>query len=53
MEYKDIKPGEVADALFMSPHTVEAHLTAIYRALGIRTRTDLARVLAATESGDD
>ena len=38
---------EVAAALFMSPHTVEAHLTSIYRALGIRSRTDLARMLAA------
>jgi DNA-binding CsgD family transcriptional regulator len=38
---------EVAEALFMSPHTVEAHLTRIYRSLGIRGRTDLVRVIAA------
>ena len=27
---------EVAEILFMSPHTVEAHLTRIYRSLGVR-----------------
>ncbi len=41
---------EVAETLFMSPHTVEAHLTTIYRTLGIRTRTDLARVIAASDA---
>jgi DNA-binding CsgD family transcriptional regulator len=34
---------EIADALFMSVHTVEAHLTRIYRTLGVQTRTELAR----------
>jgi DNA-binding CsgD family transcriptional regulator len=34
---------EIADALFMSVHTVEAHLTRIYRTLDIHTRTELAR----------
>lgn len=34
---------EVADALFMSIHTVESHLTAVYRALGVGSRTELAR----------
>ena len=34
---------EIADALFMSVHTVEAHLTRIFRALGVTTRTALAR----------
>ncbi|MFN8620985.1 MAG: LuxR C-terminal-related transcriptional regulator [Chloroflexota bacterium] len=38
---------EIADALFMSPHTVEAHLTRIYRSLGIRGRADLARLVAS------
>lgn len=40
---------EVADALFMSPHTVEAHLTRIYRSLGVRGRTEMARALAARD----
>ena len=34
---------EIADSLFMSVHTVEAHLTRIYRSLGVHTRTELAR----------
>jgi DNA-binding CsgD family transcriptional regulator len=36
---------EVAAALFMSRKTVEAHLTRVYRKLGIHSRTELARVL--------
>jgi DNA-binding CsgD family transcriptional regulator len=31
----------------MSPHTVEAHLTRIYRSLGVRSRTEMVSVLAA------
>jgi DNA-binding CsgD family transcriptional regulator len=38
---------EVAAALFMSRKTVEAHLTRVYRKLGIRSRTELARILLA------
>lgn len=34
---------QIADALFMSVHTVEAHLTRIYRSLGVRSRTELVR----------
>jgi DNA-binding CsgD family transcriptional regulator len=33
---------EVADALFVSVHTVEANLKRSYRQLGIRSRTELA-----------
>jgi ATP/maltotriose-dependent transcriptional regulator MalT len=33
---------EVADALFMSPSTVQAHLKRIYPKLGVRSRTELA-----------
>lgn len=38
---------EVADALFMSPHTVDSHLRQIYRERGVRSRTELARQVAA------
>ena len=34
---------EIADALFISVHTVEAHLTRVYRTLGVQSRTELAR----------
>ncbi|WP_409055517.1 AAA family ATPase [Streptomyces sp. SYP-A7185] len=34
---------ETAAALFISPKTVEMHLSSVYRKLGIRTRTQLAR----------
>jgi DNA-binding CsgD family transcriptional regulator len=37
---------EVADALFVSIHTVEANLKRIYRKLGIRSRTELASKLS-------
>jgi DNA-binding CsgD family transcriptional regulator len=36
---------EIAETLFMSPHTVEAHLTRVYQSLGIRRRTELAAAL--------
>ncbi len=39
---------EVGAALFISPKTVELHLSRIYRKLGVRSRTELARVHAAT-----
>jgi DNA-binding CsgD family transcriptional regulator len=38
---------QVADRLFMSAHTVEAHLSAIYRALDIRSRAQLSGALSA------
>jgi DNA-binding CsgD family transcriptional regulator len=40
--------SEVAAALFVSRKTVEAHLTRVYRKLGIRSRTELARMLLAS-----
>jgi DNA-binding NarL/FixJ family response regulator len=36
---------EAAAALFVSRKTVEAHLTRAYRKLGVRSRTELARLL--------
>jgi DNA-binding CsgD family transcriptional regulator len=38
---------EVAEALFISRHTVEHHLSNVYRKVGVRSRTDLARVVAS------
>jgi DNA-binding CsgD family transcriptional regulator/predicted ATPase len=37
---------EAASRLFLSPKTVEAHLSSLYRKLEIRSRTDLARLFA-------
>jgi DNA-binding CsgD family transcriptional regulator len=37
---------EVASGLFITPRTVEGHLTRIYAKLGIRSRTELARRLS-------
>jgi DNA-binding CsgD family transcriptional regulator len=37
---------EIGQALFMSVGTVEAHLTRIYRKLGIRSRSELARLVS-------
>jgi len=47
---------EVAEALVLSPKTVERHLTNILAKLGARNRTDLARRIHAgsvRESPDD
>jgi DNA-binding NarL/FixJ family response regulator len=38
---------EVAGVLFLSPKTVEHHLSSIYRKLGVRSRTELARRMTA------
>ncbi|HEY0536692.1 MAG TPA: AAA family ATPase [Actinoplanes sp.] len=37
--------AEAASVLFVSRKTVEAHLTRVYRKLGVRSRTDLTRAL--------
>ena len=38
---------EVAGVLFLSPKTVEHHLSSIYRKVGVRSRTELARHMSA------
>jgi DNA-binding CsgD family transcriptional regulator len=38
--------GEVAAALYLTPKTVEYHLTRVYRKLGLRSRAELAREFA-------
>jgi DNA-binding NarL/FixJ family response regulator len=37
---------EVAASVFLSTKTVEKHLSSVYRKLGVRSRTELARLLA-------
>ncbi len=43
---RGMKNRQIAEALFLSVATVEAHLTRIYRKLDIRSRTELARLVA-------
>jgi DNA-binding CsgD family transcriptional regulator len=42
---------EMATELFMSPKTVESHLTSSYRKLGVRSKTQLGHVLNRTSAG--
>jgi DNA-binding CsgD family transcriptional regulator len=42
---------EAAGQLALSPKTVDAHLQAIYRKLGVRSRTELALLVAGERSG--
>jgi DNA-binding NarL/FixJ family response regulator len=39
---KGLTNREVADALGVSPKTIDAHLVRIYRRAGLRSRTELA-----------
>ncbi len=41
-----LKNREIAQTVFLSVATVEAHLTRIYRKLGIRSRSELTRLVA-------
>lgn len=38
---------EIAEALYVTPKTVEVHLSSAYRKLGVRSRRDLPEALAA------
>ena len=42
---------EAAAQLFVSPKTIETHLSHIYRKLGVRSRTELARAMSDAGSG--
>ena len=41
--------NEVAAVLYLTPKTVEYHLTRVYRKLGLRSRAELVRRFAATD----
>ena len=43
---------EIAQSLYMSERTVEAHLTKVYRELGIRSRAQLAGALSEAAAAD-
>ena len=43
---------EVADRLHLSPKTVAAHLTTVYAKLGVRSRTEMARLLTDRSAVD-
>ena len=42
---------EIADRLFLSPHTVNSHLRHIFAKLAIKSRTELARIVAEQDVG--
>jgi DNA-binding CsgD family transcriptional regulator len=42
---------EVAEHLFLSPHTVSGHLRHVFAKLGVNSRVDLARIAAGHEAG--
>jgi DNA-binding NarL/FixJ family response regulator len=48
-----LKNHEVAAALFLSAKTVEHHVGNVLRKRGLRSRTELARVLAAETHGGE
>jgi DNA-binding CsgD family transcriptional regulator len=43
---------EIADRLFLSPHTVNSHLRHIYTKLAINSRAELARIVVENEAGE-
>lgn len=47
-----LRNAEIAAQLYVTPKTVEATLSRVYRKLGVRSRTELAGRLAATRAHD-
>ena len=43
---------EIAAALFLSPKTVEHHLSTVYRKKGLRSRVQLALAFRADSDGE-
>jgi len=43
-----LRNREAAAALFLSPKTVEGHLSSIYRKLGIRSRAELVALMTGS-----
>ena len=41
-----------AAMLFVSPKTIERHLGSVYSKLGLRSRAELARLVAVEEPGE-
>ena len=48
---KGLSNKEIAAALFLSPKTVEHHLSSVYRKRNFRSRADLARSFRPREDG--
>ncbi len=47
-----LRNAEIAAQLYVTPKTVEATLSRVYRKLGIRSRTELAGQLAAARADE-
>jgi DNA-binding NarL/FixJ family response regulator len=47
-----LRNAEIAAQLYVTPKTVEATLSRVYRKLGIRSRTELAGRLVAARTED-
>jgi DNA-binding CsgD family transcriptional regulator len=50
MAAKEMTNRDIAQALFVTPKTVEVHLSSVYRKLGIASRAQLAGALGSEAS---